>query len=133
MTIEEGKPIFDEGLSQHVNNLSERGSLSPTRDSKTSTESLRRGLAIHGQGSACYLYFGNEVFSNFGEWIPPFITLGHELIHCIHSLRGQEKVDIKEEEWFTVGLKHYEKAEFTENKLRLQALLPPREKYFQND
>jgi len=85
-------------------------------------------------GSTCYVEYSNtEILSDAGLWAIPYITMGHELIHCVHALYGQSKWDDKEEEWFTVGIKGFEGASVTENKLRAEGKHPRRTKYFKDD
>lgn len=70
--------------------------------------------------------------------VPPAVTLGHELIHAYHSLKGVLKsgqtimIDGKstsEEEAATVGLGKYKDELYTENKLREDTNLPERLSY----
>ena len=72
------------------------------------------------------------------HFVPPTVTLGHELIHAYHSLKGVLKsghtivIDGKqtsEEEAATVGLGKYSDATYTENKLRAEVGLPRRLSY----
>lgn len=87
-----------------------------------------------GVGSTCHVFFSNiEMRSKTGQWLPPEITLAHELIHCWHMLNGSGKADIKAEEWMTVGIKGFEGMPLTENRLRQEAGYPARTKYFPDD
>ena len=70
--------------------------------------------------------------------VPPAVTLGHELIHAFHSLKGVLKsgrsIEIygkltSEEEAATVGLDKYRDEPYTENKLRKDTRLPERLSY----
>jgi len=72
------------------------------------------------------------------HFVPPPVTLGHELIHGLHTLMGKSKsgnsimVDGKqtsEEEAYTVGLGPYINENHTENKLRTDFKLPQRLSY----
>ena len=72
------------------------------------------------------------------HFVPPQVTLGHELIHALHSLKGKLKsghtilVDGKqtsEEECYTVGLGPYRDKKMTENKMRADLRLPERLSY----
>lgn len=117
--------------------------LIPTLSSKTSvgadcgkSQGAAKYPAPHGSGigSTCYIEYSNtEILSDSGLWAIPHVTMGHELIHCIHALYGESKWDDKEEEWFTVGIKGFEGASYTENKLRAEGGFPRREKYFSDD
>lgn len=105
----------------------------PTMASKTSAEEQNKPAAQGGTGSVCRLYYSNnEIITATGEWLPPHITMGHELIHCVHGLYGVMKADNKEEEWETVGIKGFG-GTYTENQLRAEANIPLRTKYFAND
>ena len=111
------------------------GKLQPSLDSKVSSQEGSRTAARDGTGTYCYLFFSTyEMLSKDGTWLYPHITMGHELIHCLHSLKGITKADDKQEEYFTVGIKGYENEAITENKLRADfPNIPPRTKYFAND
>jgi len=72
------------------------------------------------------------------HFVPPAVTLGHELIHSYHSLIGtlksgqQISIDGKmtsEEECYTVGLGKYSDETYTENNLRDDTNLPARLSY----
>ena len=87
-----------------------------------------------GGGSTCYLMYSNtEILSDSGLWAIPHITMGHELIHCLHALYGKSKFDDRQEEYYTVGIKGYDNEAYTENKLRAEAGFPLRKKYFKDD
>ncbi len=87
-----------------------------------------------GTGTICFLSFSNlEMLSHDGTWFAPYITMGHELIHCLHMLEGRMKQDGKKEEYFTCGIKGYEAEQVTENKLRQEAGFTARTKYFATD
>jgi hypothetical protein len=87
-----------------------------------------------GMGSTCYIEYSNiEIRGDDGLWAIPHITMGHELIHCLHALRGLSKFDDKHEEWCTVGIKGYEGEVFCENALRAEGNFPLRKKYFKDD
>jgi len=57
-----------------------------------------------------------------------FVTLAHELIHALHYMKGKHRG--KDEENYTVGLKGFEKEEFTENSIRKEHGINLRQKYF---
>lgn len=72
------------------------------------------------------------------HFVPMAVTLGHELIHALHHLRGTSKsgsqIDVggkmtSEEEAYTVGLGPYANKKYTENKLRRDFNLPERLSY----
>ncbi|MFP5228588.1 MAG: M91 family zinc metallopeptidase [Acidobacteriota bacterium] len=101
---------------------------------------------LHGEGvSALVGWCQNQVVytpqvgaNRKPHFVPPSVTLGHELIHGLHALNGDSKSgstikidgkDTSEEEAFTVGLGIYANAIHTENKLREDFNLPPRLSY----
>ena len=117
------------------------GRLLPSMNAKVQcqgTDEQKSGkILANGQpnvGCTCYVYFNNnELLAKDGKWMIPYITLGHELIHALHFLTGTYSGDVKSEEYVTVGIKGYQAQEFTENKLRMEAGLKPRTKYFSDD
>lgn len=71
-------------------------------------------------------------------FVPPPVTLGHELIHALHTLKGKNKSgryikvdgkDTPDEEAYTVGLGPYKSKKHTENNLRQDFGLPERLSY----
>lgn len=72
------------------------------------------------------------------QFLPPALTLGHELIHALHALKGKNKSGntimingkpTPEEEAYTVGLGIYANKKYTENNLRKDLRIPERESY----
>ena len=76
------------------------------------------------------------------DQVPPFICLAHELIHAHHCLYGTKKpnartinhpqggqMTIGEEEFYTVGVRGFEKEPITENKLRGEWRIKARDDY----
>ena len=62
--------------------------------------------------------------------VPPYIILGHELIHSYHMMSGRRIVNMGgEEEAMTVGLGPFVGWKLTENQLRANAGLPARTSY----
>ena len=117
-----------------------RGALVPGLDAKTAAKEVKTQLAQVGAngkpggGCGCWCDFSNiEIRSKSGEWLPTEITMGHELIHCVHHLNGITRKNFKEEEWATVGIKGFDKQALTENKLRNEAGYKVRTKYFADD
>jgi hypothetical protein len=109
------------------------GKLIPGISAKTSLQEDNKKAASDGTGSTATLFYSNtEILSDTGTWFIPHVTMGHELIHCLHSLRGEMDPDNKVEEYTTVGIKGYD-YEFTENKIRQEAGYPQRTKYFADD
>ena len=110
------------------------GQMIPTMPSKTQAQPCNNGAAIGGGGSVCWLFYSNlEVMSSSGEALVPFITMGHELIHCLRALEGRSlPVGDKREEWATTGIKG-ETYFITENDLRQEAGIALRTKYFSDD
>jgi hypothetical protein len=119
--------------------------LIPLRGAKTESSAdsgdTDRSAKYTGIGSSCFVNYSNtEILSGTGQWQIPYITMGHELIHCVHMLYGIVKMPRAEdngrnkpEEWSTVGIKGFQDAHPTENALRREAKLPLREKYFSDD
>jgi hypothetical protein len=88
-----------------------------------------RAAAENGTGSAANVKFSNSVRKlNSGLDSPPFVGLGHELIHALHSLQGENKGG-SEEEKRTVGIGQYASEVISENALRKDANLPLRMQY----
>ena len=109
------------------------GKLIPGITAKTQVQEEDKNAASDGTGSACTLFYSNtEILSDTGTWFIPHITMGHELIHCMHGLQGQMNKDNRIEEYTTVGMKGYAGA-ITENMLRAEAKYPKRTKYFADD
>lgn len=87
-----------------------------------------------GTGCACWVYYNNnELRTKDGTWLVPHVTLGHELIHAWHYLNGAAERNDRSEEHMTVGIKGFQNMPFTENKLRAEANIPQRTKYFADD
>jgi hypothetical protein len=86
--------------------------------------------AMGGTGTVAKIYFSNSIRSlNSGLDAPPFIGLGHELIHALHSLKGEKKPNSDEEESRTVGINNYVNEAISENALRQDAGLNMRSVY----
>jgi len=110
------------------------GKFIPGMNAKTALQEDDRTAASDGTGSTATLFYSNtEILSDTGTWFIPHVTMGHELIHCLHSVRGEMDPDNRQEEYATVGIKGYEDNEFTENKIRQEAGYPLRTKYFADD
>lgn len=125
--------MLDQGKYDNFMKVGGVGKSIPSMASKTSAEEQDKAAACGGGGSVCRLYFSNnEIVSGSGEWLPPHITMGHELIHCVNGLYGTMKADNKEEEWQTVGIKGFA-GNYTENQLRADANINLRTKYFATD
>jgi hypothetical protein len=119
--------------------------LIPLRGSKTESSAdsgdTDKSAKYTGVGSSCFINYSNtEILSATGQWQISYITMGHELIHCVHMLYGMmlqpragDNGRNKPEEWFTVGIKGFEDAHPTENALRRDANLELRERYFTDD
>ena len=114
-----------------------QGQLIPSLGAKTSAEpTTKQGGAdtTPSVGCTCWVNYSNiEILSKDGTWHIPYIAMAHELIHCWHTLNGLSNPDMKQEEYQTVGIKGFESLPVTENKLRAEASLPIRKKYFAND
>ena len=79
-------------------------------------------------GSVCVMTFtASQVLTSKGEISYPFIVLGHELIHSYHCLYGLHKGS-NEEKW-TTGIGQFSDEPMSENGLRREFKLPPREDY----
>lgn len=135
--------IYDQGLMDDWRNNKVGVKLIPTLPSKTSVSAdcgKGQGAAKYGAphgtgaGSTCRLEYSNtEILSDTGLWAIPHITMGHELIHCLHALYGKSMFDDRQEEYFTVGIKGFEYDTYTENRLRREGGFEPRKKYFKDD
>ncbi len=80
---------------------------------------LSQEAAENGSGSVAKIYFTNAIRTmHSGLVSPPFISLAHELIHAVHSLKGEKKPVNSNEEARTVGLGQYTKEKLSENALR---------------
>ncbi len=110
------------------------GKLIPSMPSKTQVQAVSTNRASDGTGSVAWLFYSNnEILSDSGMWFIPHITMGHELIHCLHSLWGEMDKNSRYEEYKTVGIKGFQDYTYTENKLRADAGFPTRTKYFADD
>ncbi len=119
-----------------------KGALMPSMAAKIACQGIDeaegRGKMMSGGkvgcGCCCWVYYSNnELLTKDGTWLIPHITLGHELIHAWHYLNGAAERDDRSEEHMTVGIKGFGDMPFTENKLRAEAGLPVRTKYFADD
>lgn len=111
-----------------------QGKLIPGISSKTQVQEDNKAAASDGSGSVAWLFYSNnEILSDSGTWFVPHITMGHELIHCLHALWGEMDTNNRFEEYKTVGIKGFENYTYTENKLRADAGHPKRTKYFSDD
>lgn len=110
-----------------------KGKLIPGITAKTQVQEESRVKASDGTGSVSTLFYSNtEILSDTGSWFIPHITMGHELIHCLHALLGETDPDNRLEEYKTVGMKGHA-GTYTENMLRAEAGFPQRTKYFSDD
>lgn len=79
-------------------------------------------------GSVSVMNFTNAPgTTSKGETMYPFITLAHELIHCMHHVTGTRK-DEGEEEW-TTGVGRFTGEPMSENAFRDAFNLPARKSY----
>jgi hypothetical protein len=86
--------------------------------------------AENGSGTVAKVYFTNAIRKmQSGLVSPPFVALAHELIHAIHSLKGEKEAVIANEEARTVGLGQYANERISENALRAEAGLALRTVY----
>lgn len=90
-----------------------------------STEGVNPVDTDNGRGTVCVIRFSNAFTAIIGGvYTPSYITLGHELIHALHMIRGDRHST--DEEVKTIGLGVYRREYFTENALRHEAGLPQR-------
>lgn len=102
----------------------------PTPLSGSCNNAIDQGRAGNGKGSIARLAFNNTVMkTSGGEVAYPFVVLAHELIHAYHTLYGIKK-DGRDEELCTTGIGAFATEELSENKIRGDANLPLRTKYF---
>jgi len=79
----------------------------------------------NGRGSVSKVRFSNSRRQlTSGLVNPPFIALAHELVHALHSLRGEIKKNTTDEENRTVGLQTYAGEKLSENAFRAAARPP---------
>jgi hypothetical protein len=110
------------------------GKLIPGMNAKTCLQEDNKKAASDGTGSTATLFYSNtEMLSDTGTWFIPHVTMGHELIHCLHALWGEMDPNDKFEEYKTVGIKGYHDSQFTENRIRQEAGYPLRTKYYADD
>lgn len=101
-----GRPFYQEGLG-------------------ISTEGVDPLDTDNRRGTVCVIRFSNAFTAVIGGvYTPSYITLGHELIHALHLIRGNRHPT--DEEIKTIGLGVYRREYFTENALRHEAGLPQR-------
>jgi hypothetical protein len=74
-----------------------------------------------GEGDSLILWDPAFTLPDF----PPFLVLYHELVHALHEASGQALPRLPEERR-TVGLSPYEDYELSENAMRKELGLPPR-------
>ncbi len=123
----------DDLTAQEMIQLEGKGKLIPGINAKTQVQEESKKFASDGTGSVSVLFYSNtEILSDTGTWFIPHITMGHELIHCLHALLGETDPDNRKEEYKTVGMKGYA-GTYTENVLRQEAGFPQRMKYFADD
>jgi Effector protein len=108
---------------------------------RAGTNTLRRGggnshmaadspASGNGTGSVAKVHFTNAIRTmDSGLEAPPFVGLAHELIHALHSLKGEKKANTNEEESRTVGMNEYADEALSENAIRAEAKLTLRTKY----
>lgn len=97
------------------------------------TNLCRAGNELNGRAggsgtTAAVVWNPNVTSTPLGER-PAFVGLAHELIHAYHYTNGLAMSDPVKEEEFTVGLIPYATSDYTENKIRVEHNLPPRESY----
>jgi len=127
-----GSSDKDEGLNYFIDSYFEanQGSDALWQGGASSHYSVNMATAENGEGSVSKVYFSNSrLWLSSGLVNPPFVALGHELIHAWHSLFGIKKNTTDEEENFTVGLAEYKDAPLTENVIRQQANVKLRKTY----
>lgn len=99
-----------------------------------------QGVSVIAGWCANQVQYTPKVGPNVGvpHFVPPPVTLGHELIHALHILRGKSLTgttipldgkQVSAEEAYTVGFGPYRDKKYTENKLRADYNLPERLSY----
>jgi hypothetical protein len=103
-----------------------------SRDSASECQVQDLDVARYGGGIACKVEFNTSVTNktSHGEWCTHFTILGHELIHALHSLYGIRKNNSTDEENWTTGIMGFEGEEISENRIRADAGVPLRARYF---
>ncbi|MBL8900915.1 MAG: hypothetical protein JNM84_25000 [Planctomycetes bacterium] len=95
---------------------------------------------LAGAGASCPVAYNPSAESQYNQVLgiptPPYIALGHELIHALHSLSGDMytdsngDIDVMHEEARTCGIGPYSGQRISENALRKEhGLTPPRTYY----
>jgi hypothetical protein len=90
-----------------------------------SNENEARG----GKGSVSAIKYNPNVTKTPDGDRPPYIGLAHELIHAMHNLYGTSERETVEDESKVVGFGKYQNEPITENKIRKEHGLKPRETY----
>jgi hypothetical protein len=82
-----------------------------------------------GSGTTAAVVWNPNIISTPQGERKASVGLAHELIHAYHYTNGLAISDYVNEELFTVGLIPYAVSDYTENKIRVEHNLPPRENY----
>ena len=103
------------------------------RPENPGTEGGSRAVAFNehdaqsGRGSLAACFWNPCVYNTPLGARPAFIGLAHELVHCLHYLRGTKKAGYDDEERYTVGLPPYNAEPITENTIRDDHHVPRRD------
>ncbi len=138
---------YDMAMQGNLPTIKPRGGRSYARAAQQRLGVGSDAASIPGEGVSVIIgWCQNQVMytpklgPNSGKphFVPPPVTLGHELIHALHTLKGKSKSgqsimigdkSTSEEEAYTVGLGPYANKKLTENQLRKDFNLPERLSY----
>jgi len=81
--------------------------------------------ASDGTGAVSSIQWDPETKDTPDGARPPFIALAHELIHCMHNLKGTSHLiggddEKKRDEMMVTGLRGYEQEPISENRIRAE-------------
>ncbi|MFJ5220695.1 M91 family zinc metallopeptidase, partial [Streptomyces sp. NPDC088354] len=147
-----GQPV-GRALLESIGSSRTRSGLSNWQQAKVKIERVGAGTVI-GDGPRFAAHTGNATRPINAQWAsdtqrgtlsllqynpnawetadglrPPFIGLAHELIHVQRNLHGLSVENTAEDEAQVVGLENFAGLEFTENKIRAEHGLSPRQAY----
>lgn len=91
--------------------------------------------ASDGTGSISLILWDPKATDTPDGARPPFIALAHELIHCMHNLKGTSHLlpgedSKKTDEMMVTGLRGYEQQPISENRIRAEHGIAYRNSYY---
>jgi hypothetical protein len=123
---------------------SEGGALDPTKIVGKISRKSGSCSFEPGEGSATKLTYNPDfIVIEDGKRVPSWITLAHELIHCLHNMEGTKYRELggnldedsgsAEEEARTCGIGVYSDEQLSENSIRDEHKIPRRKTYGGHD